>query len=138
VPTAVDHQAAQLLSLKCADLHAFLQQCQKDHPNMLMQPSESGSAVDIIVDPNLELQAKIEVSCCDLNLPKLLNFLQHRQEDGRDASLVLPWIGVPLPSIDLTLENALGLRVKFEFSLRLCQELIKHINPSGSAVEVAH
>lgn len=56
----------------------------------------------------------------------LLSFLQQHQDSHPNLQMVCPWGGVPLPSIDITLEPTLGLSVKIELSLRLCEALIQY------------
>ncbi|KAM5462976.1 hypothetical protein MferCBS49748_006203 [Microsporum ferrugineum] len=63
----------------------------------------------------------------DLKLSDLLSFLQKCEVSNTDLKMRCPYIGIPLPHIELDLESTLGLSGKLQFSLQLSESLIQYM-----------
>ena len=66
-------------------------------------------------------------SVLDLKFTDLLSFLQQYKASHLNLQITCPYIGMPLPSIDINLEPTLGLNVKVEFSLQLSEVLFQYM-----------
>lgn len=75
----------------------------------------------------------------DLKFTDLLSFLQQYEASHPNLQMTCPYIGVPLPSIDIDLEPTLGLSVKVEFSLQSSKALLQYMLASRTAAaKVSH
>lgn len=63
----------------------------------------------------------------NLTLSSLLSFLQQYQANDVNLEMRCPYIGVPLPSIEIGLGSTLGLSGTLQFSLRLSELLIQYM-----------
>lgn len=74
----------------------------------------------------------------EFEFKELLDFLHRYQNTSTKVRMVCPFMGVPLPIIDIKLDSSIQLSAKIELSLRLSRALLGHIFASRNVAEVAH
>jgi len=85
------------------------------------------------------LETQTSQMALDLKITDLLSFLQRYQASCPNLRMICPLSGVPLPYININMDQSLEMRATMEFSLRLTEAFMKDILASrAAAVEVSH
>jgi hypothetical protein len=93
-------------------------------------PSSNSDRIDVehetTVDASVHPADHAEV--LHFGFTQLIDFLQQYKDKQHELHMVCPWGGVPLPSIDLTLEPSVGSHLKIELSLKTSEALLQFVS----------
>lgn len=97
--------------------------------------SSEDSTVDSVDFP----PAVVPHSQLYLRITDLVRFLERFQDSCPELKMTCPWLGIPLPFIDMPLNPSNSVTAKIELSLQACEAMVQEVLAlRGLTTDVSH